>query len=218
MCIVNTLLFFDFQGFNDRRRKKLKEQPLEASQLKTHAEVLLSICARPIMKTTPAWESAFDDIKSLSLSFMSYHDYLVAKKKDISRNQNLSHPVRQVSENTSVWTVHNTKSTVNIKYHLLDKALSLANFLEPVFFDEETHLETQFSDGIQRFRFFDQLQLSVSVDIFKYCPGGGIITVYCLFKVHDIRSDAEKLTQTASVMAKVNKSARAATIYAATYI
>ncbi|MES9904556.1 MAG: hypothetical protein ABW168_18000, partial [Sedimenticola sp.] len=96
-----------------------------------------------------------------------------------------------------------TKSEVKPQYKLLDKALSVVDYNEPVFFYENIHIEAQFENRMQRLRFLQGLQLSVTVDIIKYCPGGGITTTCCLFKVPDSRSDSEKQTSAVSNMLKV---------------
>lgn len=64
-------------------------------------------------------------------------------------------------------------------------------------------MRARFQDGMQLFRFFENIQLSVTIDIFKYCPGGGVTTLYRFIKVPDSRSEAQKFTQVASVNAKI---------------
>jgi hypothetical protein len=102
---VNINIDFVFQGYNEYRRKKQKSQPLEAQQLQQHAEVLMSLCIRPVMRSSPAWELAHNDIKDLAKCLMSYNNYLLSQNKKVQTNQNLDHPCRPVAEWISVWTV-----------------------------------------------------------------------------------------------------------------
>lgn len=68
------------------------------------------------------------------------------------------------------------------------------------FFSEKEHLLNPFQNPMQRHRFFLflNLQLSVNVDMYKYSPGGSIVTVYCLIKVQDNRAESDKCSQIAS--------------------
>lgn len=97
-------VFDDFQGYNEHRRKKLKAQPLQSDQLKSHAETLFGLCNRPVMRTSEAWEKAYEDIKSLAQCLLSYHEYLEAKKVQSEDNRNMDHPARQIDKHCSVFT------------------------------------------------------------------------------------------------------------------
>lgn len=50
---------------------------------------------------------------------------------------------------------------------------------------------------MQRLRFLSDLQLSAPVDIYRFCPGGGILTTVCFVKVQEGRSLPQILTQAA---------------------
>ncbi|XP_060553483.1 uncharacterized protein LOC132714606 [Ruditapes philippinarum] len=164
--------FEDFVGFNDHRRKKLKAQPLESNVLKSHAEALFSLCTRPLLRSSPQWEQAYQDIKDLASCLWSYHSYLDRKRLVSETYRNMDHPARPIAKYTSIYTVHKCTSEVKHTYKLLDKALNIADLYEPVFFDENIHLNLPFNDNMQRLRFFENVNLSVTVDIIKFCPGG----------------------------------------------
>lgn len=66
--------------------KKLEAQPVECNHLKNLAEILLSLCSRPVMKSNAAWEIAYTDIKSLRESFISYHDFFISQKEKFEKN------------------------------------------------------------------------------------------------------------------------------------
>ncbi|XP_060561163.1 uncharacterized protein LOC132720934 [Ruditapes philippinarum] len=195
--------FEDFVGFNDHRRKKLKAQPLESNVLKSHAEALFSLCTRPLLRSSPQWEQAYQDIKDLASCLWSYHSYLDRKRHVSETYRNMDHPARPIAKYTSIYTVHKCTSEVKHTYKLLDKALNIADLYEPVFFDENIHLNLPFNDNMQRLRFFENVNLSVTVDIIKFCPGGSILTVYCFCKVPDTRTDAQKQTDAGSLLLKI---------------
>lgn len=155
------------------------------------------------MRSTPAWEEAHNEIKELALCLKYYHDYLLKQNKKTQTNQNLDHPARPVAEFVSVWTVLSTSTHVRLEYVLLDKVLNVVDYYEPICFDEDVHLKGRFENNMQRLRFFERIQLSVNVDIFKYCPGGSIITCYYLTKFPGDRTDSEKATRVAGVMLKI---------------
>jgi len=136
--------FERFQGYNEHRRKKQKTLPLQKHQLQSHSEALFSLCTRPVMRSSPAWEIAYSEIKSLAECLQSYAHYLEFQNDKVKTNQNLNYPVRQVCEDTSVITVKRNVFGVLPEYKLIDKALALVDFNTPVLFDEifKTHLKT----------------------------------------------------------------------------
>ena len=83
----------------------------------------------------------------------------------------------------------------------LDDALRMSN--EPVVFDEDKHLEKPFERPLHRYRYFANLQLSLPIDIIRFCPGGSFITIACINKVSEGRSEGEILIQGARLMQKV---------------
>ena len=135
--------------------------------MKSHSDILLSLCSKPYMRSTPAWEQAYQDIKNLAECFLSYSTYLKSQNEKIQFNQNLDHPVRQVSEDVSVRCIQRNWIGIREEYKRIDKVIALADFNEPVFFDEKEHLLNPFQNSMQRHRFFENLQLSVNVDMYK---------------------------------------------------
>ena len=95
-----------FQGYNEFRRKKLEAQPLDAEQLRSHADILYSLCLQSVMRSSPSWETAYNDIKSLAECLMSYSQYLNVQNEKFKTLSNLDHPVRQVSEHTTVTLIN----------------------------------------------------------------------------------------------------------------
>lgn len=95
---------------------------------------------------------------------------LASKNEEVKANQSQSHPVRTMAGNASI--EHHNK-TVQIKdiYVKLDEALREKDFQEPLFFDEENHLDPPFESSLQRFRYFENLH-----DLIRLCAGGGQIT------------------------------------------
>ncbi|KAH3781523.1 hypothetical protein DPMN_159353 [Dreissena polymorpha] len=57
------------------------------------------------MRTSEAWEKAFEDIKSLAECLLSYHEYLERKKLESERNRMLDHPAHQLDKYCSVFTL-----------------------------------------------------------------------------------------------------------------
>jgi len=86
---------------------------------------------------------------------------------------------------------------------LLDKAVVSSDTENPVLFDENLHVEKPFENSMQKFRFFDSLQLSVPVDVIRFCPGGGIGTTYILSQVPENRSDSEMMTDAARLVQRM---------------
>ena len=117
-------------------------------------------------------------------------------------NHYLDHPVRTVAEHTTV--EHRTSSAdVKEQYFLLDRAVVNAGLQNPVVFSEEEHLSVAFESNFQRHRFLNNLQLSVPVDIFRFCPGGSVVTSICFVQTVDNRSEPEMLTECSRIAIKL---------------
>ena len=183
-----------FRGRNNTTKKKIKTSRLSSSELQSHAEALLSILMKPNVNSTPEWQKAKVEIKSLAQCLSSYSNYLEQKLKDVKENQNLDHPVRTVGENATV-EYRPKCSFMKSKYIRLDRVVSTMKESDYVFFDETCHLEEPFANHMQRHRFIDELQLSKSVDIFKFCPGGSMITTVCIVVVPEGRTEPQMMTQ-----------------------
>ena len=96
----------------------------------------------------------------------------------------------------SVTVQHRNPCTqVNEVYQKLDLVLQDTNLLEPIHFDEETHLATPFTNAVQRLRYFENLHLTVPVDLVKYSRGGSYTTVCMLYRVDPSRSKDQEMTQ-----------------------
>lgn len=61
------------------------------------------------------------------------------------------------------------------------------------FFDEEKYLEHSFQSNLQRYRFFSELHLTVPIDIFRFCPGGSVVSSVCVVPAIEKRSEQEIL-------------------------
>lgn len=57
--------------------------------------------------------------------------------------------------------------TIKSKYSLLDAAMREAQLECPVFFYESLHVKEPFNTSVQKYRFFNELQLTVPVDIIR---------------------------------------------------
>ena len=75
------------------------------------------------------------------------------------------------------------------RYILLNEAVKQAGIYKPIIFNEIEHLEEPFETNVQRYRYVQGLQLSVPVDIFRFCPGGSIITTMAVCQVPEKRPD-----------------------------
>lgn len=106
---------------------------------------------------------------------MCYSQYLEEQQKATTSYHALTHPVGTIGEHATV--EHKSSGvTIKSKYSLLDAAMREAQLESPVFFDESLHVKEPFNTSVQKYRFFNELQLTVPVDIIRYCPGGPQVT------------------------------------------
>ena len=101
-------------------------------------------------------------------------------------------PARRLSDNVTVKHTPAAKF-MNSGYDLIDKAVRENGVRNPVIFDQEVHLSHEFENNMQRFRFFDQIALSVPVDVLRFCRGGSTVTITCIVQVNEKRSESEVL-------------------------
>ena len=163
---------WDYQGYNEVKRKKLKEQPMSSDVLETQSQTLLSLSERSYMTSSPAWRVVKEDIQQLATCFHNYAEHLKMKVAVVSANQSSIRPVRVVSENISVKHHNGTPGVVFPRYRLLDIKIRDSEALQPVLLDENVHLTKPFTGAWQRFDFIQKLQLSVTVDVLQYQAGG----------------------------------------------
>ena len=119
--------FFEkYQGYNDIKRKKVKEQPLSGSLLYTHSQTLYSICNRPVMNCNPEWEKMQENKKGLADCFVAYNNYLTEQKEVQENTRTLDHPVRQMSEECVVESRAKTLYPIRAEYKILDEEVKKA--------------------------------------------------------------------------------------------
>ena len=126
------------------------------------------------------------------------------KAEQQSKRQKSTHPVRSVSDTTTVELQQGWKgSLVNDKSKIINSAMQERALYEPVHFVEEMHVPDHMQplSNQQRYRFFEQLQLAFPVTLLRYCPGGSHTVVVFLWKVDADQSKDTELTQTARIMA-----------------
>lgn len=129
-----------FKNQNDTKKEKIKNSKLSANEQKAHSQALYSLLLKPVMKSSPAWCTAHNEVKDLAESFSSYSEYINKKLEHIKGNQNLDHPVRTVGENATVEHRLEAKIGVQKKYSILDAKVLTLNDGEFIFFDEKNHL------------------------------------------------------------------------------
>lgn len=132
------------------------------------AKLLSKILHKPF---TNQWNIK-DELRLFALCLDSYAEYLdTANQKQQSR-QLMMHPVRQVDVDVSVQHFEKTNAVSNT-HAKLDLALSEMSFFEPLYFDETT-LASENMNSSQRYKFLNNLALSVDVHILYYDPGAGL--------------------------------------------
>ena len=202
MSVKKVPLWCDnFQGFNDIKRKKIKEQPMKQESLKFHSDKLFSVSLRPSIS---CYKAFCEKIVELAECLKSYGEYLQVQLENVKHNQSLSHPVRQVA--TSCFVKHRQPSfdiNVSSVYYPLDYIPMHTELLEPVLFDESKHLTEPFPNALQRFYFISKLSLSMPVDTLSYCPGGSIYGVLYVWRVDPNRTVDDDKLQTSRVVTKL---------------
>ena len=203
-CKVVPDIFDAFQGYNDTKRKKVKEQPMSNLVLHGHSEALFAVLLKGIFKASPEWKECGQAILELAECLRSYEVLLKTESSLQAVRREQGEPLRQVSEFLSV--EHRAGVGVNSvkpKYAILDEAMKCVPILQPLFFNEFIHIEGHFESNMQRFRYIKELQLSMPVDVYKYSPGGSHTAVLCLVPVTADRTADAIQTETAQTVAMI---------------
>jgi len=96
MCFLLTKVWSSFKGYNEVKRKKLKELPLSSSALEGHAAAIMGLCLKPCMETTTALKAFCDDIKGLAECFLKYSVHLKLQLQQQTTRQKQNVPARLV--------------------------------------------------------------------------------------------------------------------------
>ena len=91
-----------FEGYNDVKRKKMKQLPLSSSSLEGHASALLEICMKPCMESNTTVKVFRNDIQGLADCLGKYSAHLKLQLKKQTERHNQLVPARLVCENVSV--------------------------------------------------------------------------------------------------------------------
>ena len=137
---------------------------LNSADLKKHASCLFILLENGF---THKWGSIRDDLENLAASLDSYACFLIDESKNQQERHHLEYPVRQLKENVYIST-HASTAVVETKYMHLSNELEKSCEYEPVFFDEDMHLEKPFESRTERSRFLQNLHLQVPVDVLRY--------------------------------------------------
>lgn len=60
-------MFGKYTGYNDTKRKKLKELPMSAQQLDSHSQAIYSILLKPVVNSTAQWKVAAEEYGILQI-------------------------------------------------------------------------------------------------------------------------------------------------------
>lgn len=96
MCFVILFCrFFDFEGFNDYKRKKQKCPNLQCNVLNGHAKTPLQLALKQFCVN---WKDLHDDIEKLATTFSSCSTFLDNCNKQQKERQNKFTPSRQIEK------------------------------------------------------------------------------------------------------------------------
>ena len=172
-------------------------------QLNSHGQVLYSLPQKPVIRRSSNWRAFGDEIKQLADCLLAYQEYLERQKVVQQENQAHPHPVRTIADDATIENRLKSPFVVKEKYRLLDEAVKNAGENVPVLFDESVHLVSPFESNLQRFKFFQELNLSVPIDILRFSAGGSTVSTVCLVHVSENQPQSQLLSDGAQLLQKV---------------
>lgn len=157
---------------------------------------------KPVVGSSPAWKRAGEAIRKLAECMDAYREYLKKQNETVSHNHSLDHPVRTIDEHATLEHRRMTLCHVKPRYELLDQEMHKTPLLTPVVFNEDEHLKNLFENSKEKFRYFEQLQLSMPIDLIRFSPGGSSVTINCIVKVSSDRPTPQILIEGAQILQK----------------
>ena len=94
--------FAAYVGYNNLKRKKLKSQPMTATELNSHGQALFSLLLKPVVNSSSSWKIMAQDIQELGESLLSCKEHLNDQLRVQTTNQELDHPVRTIGEHATL--------------------------------------------------------------------------------------------------------------------
>lgn len=160
---------------------------------------------KPVVNSSVSWKQGAEDIKQLAECLTAYKEYLVVQNKTAQENQSKLYPVRTIDKEATIEHRYgNLSGQIREKYVEINEAVTSAGIMAPVVFDEYKHLDKPFGSNLERFRYFQDLQLKCPVDIIRFSPSGSSVSTVCIVQVsNQNRSNAEMLTQGARLLQTV---------------
>ena len=116
--------------------------------------------------------------------------------------QSQPNPARQLGAAVSIEYKQPCR-TVRDCYQILNTLMINSDVGVPVRFDEQVHLKKPFAYNSERYRFLQNIDLSVPVDVLRYSPGGSNITVIFISKSTEGRSAEAEKEQSVEMYEKV---------------
>lgn len=154
---------------------------------------------KPVVNSSISWKQGAEDIKQLAECLTAYKEYLVVQNKTAQENPSKLYPVRTIDKEATVEHRYgNLTGQIRDKYGKINEAVTSAGIMAPVVFDDNKHLDKPFESNLERFRYFQDLQLKCPVNtcIIRLSPGGSSVSTVCIVQIsNQNRSDAEMLTQ-----------------------
>lgn len=147
------------------------------------------------MASTRQLKRLAEDTQQLAKCMQQYADYLDDQRNAIGERHSLQHPVRLLADNVNVQHRHAVFAPKDC-YKALDEAVQKAEPFKPVSIH---NFMPEYNNGTGRFRFFENLHLSVPVDMLKYAPGGSYLALGFVWKVSKERTPEQEQTQTIQI-------------------
>lgn len=126
-------------------------------------------------------------------------EYLESQNNKMKITHSMDHPARTIAGDA---TIEHRQSVArpNKQYMKLDSVLKEAQVGDPVYFNEDEHTIEPLKDSGQKFKFLQDLHVSVPLDLIKFSPGGSSTTVVLFCKTQANRTEADMLIQGARFM------------------
>ena len=171
--------FSGFQGFNDWKRKKIKQPVLTSPELECHIQALSRILSQPWIAKNEYSElkSLLDELVDGMYKYMNY----LAKKNDEMKEAHMGSAIRVVSNNLELHTIQPVcVESVDKSYRCIVEALSGKDEYDPICLNEIAP-----TDRYRRRHWLEKIQLPYKTMIYRYPYGNHLGVVSFLWKIPD---------------------------------
>ncbi len=167
-----------FQGYNDYKKKKKKQEPrLSSTELSAHVHELSGSLMQPWF-SVQCYQELRGDVEKLMDALKMYCDYLTTQTRKVGEQQQQVLPVARQEENAAITTIDGVSGVISSVYSHFEEKLRGTPVYEPIFINELAP-----HDRYERRKWISGIELSFPIMLYKYVYGNHLGTLVYAWRI-----------------------------------